>query len=125
MAHEAIEPAPAAAPPADDAAAASIAPAEETLLCPLCTYDLRRLIEPRCPECGYRFEWDELRDPARRLHRYLFEHHPERNAWSLVCTFLGGLRPRRFWAQLHPAQPSRSRRLLVYWLVLAAVCLVP
>ena len=49
----------------------------ETLHCPLCEYNLRGLSEPRCPECGYRFEWAELRDPSRRLHPYLFEHHPE------------------------------------------------
>src|SRR3954462_7960402 len=93
--------------------------------CPMCEYDLRGQVEPRCPECGYRFAWEELRDPTRRLHPYLFEHHPERNGWSLCRTFLGSLRPRRFWAQLHPAQPSRPRRLVVYWLVLAAVCMVP
>jgi hypothetical protein len=29
---------------------------------------------------------------------------------------LGGLLPRRFWRSLQPAQPSRPRRLLVYWL---------
>jgi len=99
--------------------------AGEPVLCPLCDYDLRGLTEPRCPECGYRFAWDELRDSARRLHRYLFEHHPERNVWSLVRTFVGTMRPRRFWAELHPAQPSRPKRLVLYWLVLAAVCMVP
>lgn len=27
--------------------------------CPLCEYNLRGLSEPRCPECGYQFEWAE------------------------------------------------------------------
>ena len=51
----------------------------EEILCPLCDYNLRGLIQPRCPECGYRFEWQGLLDPKYRLHPYLFEHHPERN----------------------------------------------
>ena len=48
----------------------------EDIFCPLCEYNLRGLIEPRCLECGYRFEWPDLLDPRRRLHPYLFEHHP-------------------------------------------------
>ena len=67
---------------------------DSSLHCPMCDYDLRGQIEPRCPECGYRFDWDELRDPTRRVHQYLFELHPERNVWSFVRTLLGGLRPR-------------------------------
>jgi hypothetical protein len=106
-------------------AAPLAAPEDEALRCPLCEYDLRGLVEPRCPECGYRFSWEELRDPARRLHRYLFEHHPERNLWSLWRTFWGGLRPRRFWGELLPTQPSRPKRLLLYWLILAGLCALP
>jgi hypothetical protein len=77
------------------------------------------LAEPRCPECGYRFTWDDLRDPAKRLHPYLFEHHPDRNAWSFLNTLLGGLWPREFWATLYPTQPSRPARLFAYWLLTA------
>jgi hypothetical protein len=58
-----------------------------------------------------------LLDPTKRLHRYLFEHHPERNAWSFFRTLAGGLLPRRFWRGLQPAQPSRPKRLLAYWLL--------
>ena len=103
---------------------------EEEILCPLCDYNLRGLIEPRCPECGYRFKWPELLDPAQRLHPYLFEHHPERNIWSFQRTLLGGWRPKKFWTSLHPAQPSRPRRLLGYWFiyyvlfVLLFVCMI-
>ena len=88
--------------------------------CPLCEYDLRGLAEPRCPECGYRFTWEELRDPSRRIHPYLFEHHPERNVRSFFATLLGGLRPTRFWSTLYPTQPSRPARLVTDWLLAAA-----
>jgi hypothetical protein len=84
---------------------------------------LRGLAEPRCPECGYAFTWPDVLDPDRRLHPYLFEHHPERNAWSFRRTLIGTLRPRRFWTALRPAQPGRAGRLLTYWL-LAAVPLL-
>jgi hypothetical protein len=100
-------------PPTDQAVQA------EDVRCPLCDYDLRGLTEPRCPECGYQFVWADLTDPARRLHPYLFEHHPRRNVRSFVRTMAGALRPRRFWSSLKPSQPSRPRRLIVYWLVAA------
>lgn len=29
--------------------------------CPQCKYDLRSVSEPRCPECGFRFDWRALR----------------------------------------------------------------
>ena len=98
---------------------------DEQLHCPLCRYDLRGLTEPRCPECGYSFTWEELRDPTRRLHDYLFEHHPERPVWSFLRTLAGGLWPPRFWKKLHPTQPSFPRRLVLYWLIVVAVVLVP
>jgi hypothetical protein len=98
---------------------------DEKLTCPLCDYDLRGLIDPRCPECGYAFTWDELRDPARRLHPYLFEHHRERNIWSFRKTLLGSMRPRRFWGTLFPTQPSFPRRLLIYALFVAVLAAMP
>ena len=107
----------------DASAAPDWASVREPVCCPLCEYDLRGLAEPRCPECGYAFTWPDVLDPDRRLHPYLFEHHPERNAWSFRRTLLGTLRPRRFWTALRPAQPGRARRLVVYWL-LAAVPLL-
>ena len=91
----------------------------EPVQCPLCDYDLRGQIEPRCPECGYRFVWEELRDPRLRLHPYLFEHHPERNSWSFLRTLRGGMMPRRFWRGLLPIQPSRPRRLVLYYVIVA------
>jgi len=99
--------------------------ADEQLTCPLCDYDLRGLTEARCPECGYTFDWPDLRDPARRKHKYLFEHHPERNIRSFVRTMLGGLRPRKFWTGLLPSQPSNPRRLIAYALVIALSAVIP
>src|SRR5687767_12720429 len=102
-------------------------PEAEQLLCPMCDYDLRGQrgqAEPRCPECGYRFEWDELTDPARRLHPYLFEHHPKRNVRSFFRTLIGGWRPRRFWTTLHPGQPSRPRRLMGYLIITCITCVL-
>ena len=93
----------------------------EAIPCPLCDYDLRGLADPRCPECGYCFTWDELSDPARRFHPYLFEHHPERNARAFARTLLAGVLPRRFWSTLYPTQPSRPQRLVTYW----ALCAIP
>jgi hypothetical protein len=89
----------------------------EQIHCPLCKYDLRGLLEPRCPECGYTFAWSDLLDPSRRLHPYLFEHHPERNVRSFWRTAVGILLPRRFWQTLQPVQPSRPRRLILYWVL--------
>ena len=97
---------------------------EEEIRCPLCEYNLRELTEPRCPECGYRFRWPELIDPSQRLHPFLFEHHPERNLWSFRRTVVGGLRPLRFWGSLHPAQPLRLTRLMLYWGAMVGVVLV-
>jgi len=90
--------------------------------CPLCDYNLYSLQEPRCPECGYRFDWADLLSADRRAHPYLFEHHPERKIWSYFKTFLGGLRPGRFWQSLKPSQPSRPRRLAVY--AVLTICLI-
>lgn len=87
------------------------------VFCPLCEYNLRGLIEPRCPECGYRFDWPEVLDPNRMPHPYLFEHHPERNLWSYRRTVLGACKPGQFWTSLHPTQPSRPWRLLIYPLI--------
>src|SRR5436189_4802405 len=89
---------------------------KQDLLCPLCAYNLRGLIDPLCPECGYRFEWRILLDETLRLHPYLFEHHPERPISAFTETLLGSARPRRFWSMLRPQQKTSVRRLLLYWI---------
>ena len=90
---------------------------KEELHCPLCDYDLRGLTEPRCPECGYQFEWVELMDRTRRTHPFLFEHHPERNVWSFTRTAIAGLRSIRFWKSIKPHMTPRPARLLLYWMI--------
>jgi hypothetical protein len=92
---------------------------DDDVVCPLCEYNLRGLADPRCPECGYRFTWAEILSPKRRLHPYLFEHHPERRLWSFWKTLAGTRRPRRFWRSVFPVQPSYPRRLLAYWAIIA------
>jgi hypothetical protein len=100
------------APSASDAPASPVL--DQDVSCPLCEYNLRGLTEPRCPECGYTFEWAELTDPTRRRHPILFEHYADRNLWSFRRTLWAGLRPGRFWRSLSPAQPSFPRRLAAY-----------
>ena len=103
---------------ADDSTVAFATPVdEEHLLCPLCAYDLRGLTEPRCPECGYQFVWEELRDRRRNTHPYLFEHHPQNENWSFSRTVIGGLNPIRFWKTLTPQMTPRPVRLVRYWLL--------
>ena len=85
--------------------------------CPMCDYNLRGLIAPTCPECGYRFQWDRVLYPIRYLHPYLFEHHPDRNIGSFVQTQTRNFRPFGFWKTIDPSQPLNVRRLMIYWAV--------
>ena len=92
---------------------------DKQIHCLMCGYNLRGLTEPRCPECGCTFTWPEMLDPSLRVHPYLFEHHPERNVRSFCQTAIGGWRPHRFWTRLDVLQPSRPRRLVLYWFIAA------
>lgn len=92
---------------------------DEDVTCPLCEYNLRGLATPRCPECGYRFTWQEMLAPERRRHPFLFEHHPNQNYYSFRMTLWHGLWPRRFWTTMHPVQPHRKLRMLVYFLLVS------
>lgn len=97
---------------------------QDEILCPLCGYNLRQLTEPRCPECGFQFEWNELLDVRRRKHPYLYEHHPESRMGSYARTVLGALRPKRFWTALHPGQSASLRRLVVFLFVPLSLIIV-
>jgi rubredoxin len=115
-------------PESENAIAHTACPDWETvsdqIRCPMCEYDLRGLSEPRCPECGYSFRWEEILDRTRRRHDYLFEHHPENNIRAFIKTLVGGLLPWRFWTSLHPMQRPDLRRLWQYRsIVLASVWL--
>jgi hypothetical protein len=89
----------------------------QAVLCPLCTYDLRGLIEPRCPECGYQFVWAELLNEKRKTHPYLFEHHPRNSLRSFSRTAIEGFVPIRFWRTLRPQMTPRPGRLYQYWIL--------
>jgi hypothetical protein len=93
---------------------------EPELLCPLCEYNLRGLTEPRCPECGHRSTWEELKRDQPN-HPYLFERHPQRNVWSFWRTLLGSLRPRKFWRELSPTVRPVPRRLLIFCAIIVAL----
>ncbi|HTL30591.1 MAG TPA: hypothetical protein VL282_15275 [Tepidisphaeraceae bacterium] len=95
------------------------------LLCPLCEYNLRGLEEPRCPECGHRSTWEELRQ-RQPNHPYLFERHPQRNVWSFGRTILGAMLPRTFWRELSPTLRPIPRRLYWFaaWIVLLGLTAV-
>ena len=80
-----------------------------------------RPARPWCPECGYAFDWAALLEARRTGHPFLFEHHPRRNAWSLVRTLAAGLRPRRFWASVTAAHRVVVRRLALYCLLTVGV----
>jgi len=90
----------------------------------MCGYNLRGLIDPRCPECGFTFLWVELLDPSRWVHPYVFEHHPRHNVWSFFRTLIGGLRPGRFWDSLMPSQPSHPGRLRLYCAIVVVLSFV-
>lgn len=89
----------------------------EEISCPLCQYNLRGLIEPRCPECGVPFQWQEVLNRHKFIHPYLFEHHPERNIRSLFATLWHGLRPLKFWRSVRPAHEPNTQRLLIFYAV--------
>ena len=98
--------------------------AGEDLRCPLCDYNLRGLVEPRCPECGHAFDWAELRFRRDHVHRYVFEHHPRRAGYAFVRTLVGSLRPARFWSELRPTHHTRRGRIVGYAIVVDVLATV-
>ncbi|MDB5326371.1 MAG: hypothetical protein JWM57_1940 [Phycisphaerales bacterium] len=98
----------------------AIDPAEaEDLHCPVCDYSLRALPEPRCPECGYAFEWAELAEQARRKKLWFYEH---------AGTFKSHLQTRwksfwlfPFWREIHAYSDANRDRLSTYRFVTGAL----
>lgn len=78
------------------------AAADSGLHCPACEYNLTGLAEPRCPECGATFSWDELRLRAATGPRIAFERaHGGEKVWGFIRTWLTVLfRPDLFARQI-------------------------
>jgi hypothetical protein len=95
----------------------------EELTCPLCDYNLRGLTTPRCPECGYAFEWSELRQRARE-HPYLFDRAKLRRVRAFVKTLAWGMWPWKFWTDVRPTHQPRLRFLLRYWVLVVCLSLM-
>jgi len=95
------------------------------ILCPLCDYNLRGLAEPRCPECGYQFDWPTVLDPKLRTHPYLFEVHPERNVRSFLQTLVRNFRFGSLWKTLQPSHRSNTGRLIIYGIVCSVIAMLP
>lgn len=93
------------------------------LLCPLCDYNLTGLEHPQCPECGHAFEWDELTNPARRRHKWFFEHGPFLS--SFFKTHLALFRPKRFWTTLRPSYFLSTQRAFLFYLLSTFLFLAP
>jgi hypothetical protein len=89
----------------------------EDLLCPLCGYNLRGLSESRCPECGFKFTWQELIEAEKTSHVYLFEYGKGRNIRTFWKTYWRTCQPRRFWRDVNPARDVRWLRLIIYWIL--------
>lgn len=96
------------------------------ILCPLCDYNLRGLIEPRCPECGHRFEWKQVLAQGDPIHPFLYEHQAHRPVWSFLTTLGRSLFPQSFWKTVLSIHRPVVARLIRYWtlLLLPGVVLV-
>ena len=90
---------------------------DETILCAMCDYDLRGLVEPRCPECGHRFDWEKLLEAIRSGAPDGFEHARSPGLRVFVLTSLASWIPWQFWNQLQPQHRIQRGRLIGYWLI--------
>jgi hypothetical protein len=97
---------------------------ERDVHCPLCDYNLRGLVEPRCPECGHRFVWSELIDEGRRSPGWFFEHQIDRKTRAFLETFVASLFPCWFWRRVRPTNPPNVTRLMVWWMCLGLAILL-
>lgn len=93
--------------------AAPTATPEHDLHCPICDYNLHGLPNPRCPECGFAFQWDDLvREQPPFPH--FFETARAHQAHAFIATLGRSAIALRFWRALHPALKPRSRRVVLF-----------
>jgi hypothetical protein len=105
--------------PANGTTPPQSAAVDTALRCPQCEYNLTGLAEPRCPECGARFDWEELRRGGRP--RIAFERA---RGWlkgpAFVLTWLTVL----FAPWIFAGQAVR-RVSVLHGLVFGIICFVP
>jgi hypothetical protein len=111
-----------------DSGSLSPAPAPPTahapdLHCPICDYNLHGLPEPRCPECGFAFQWDDLLQDQGSYPDF-FETARAHQARAFVLTLIHTSVPTRFWRTIHPALRPRPRRIMLYALLAITIGLV-
>lgn len=92
--------------------------------CPICSYNLRGLVNPRCPECGYPFQWAEMRPIANPWLSRVFEFTSKRIFRSFLFTVAQSLLAPRFFTRLTASHPLRKSRLAVYVLVLNLILII-
>lgn len=100
-----------------------------TVECSRCGYNLRSLVQPRCPECGLEFAWPQVLDDALHHNPFLFEHNwHKRPVRSLLKTIWLSLRPQTFWSRVSIHEKVNARVLwlfvlaspVVFWVTLNA-----
>jgi hypothetical protein len=104
-------------------------PARPRVRCSRCGYDLRGAtsewqdacpLDGTCPECGLAFEWREIF--VERIPPWCVEGGAGRIVplRRVAATFVRTYWPWAFWSSLSLAGPIRWRRIVAYWIVIAA-----
>ncbi len=97
----------------------------DNLRCLKCDYRLLGLTAHRCPECGQKFEWDDVVDGALRNSAKLFEYqwYASPAASFAQTLWLGAVRPFRLWKAYSDAPGAKAGPLLflilIQWLMFA------
>jgi hypothetical protein len=95
------------------------------VFCPLCSYNLRGLENPRCPECGHVFSWPQVFSLRAPWVQALFEYAPQRVPAAFFRTLKRTWLPGRFFSRLSQDDPIRYRRLVLYALLVVYLACLP